>query len=77
MAAPEERSGDSPEPVDREQYAGMPRWVKALGLVVLLAVLVLLGVHLAGGGVRHGPSHSGSPAVISTVGHSQVDPVSS
>jgi hypothetical protein len=57
MARSEQRSG-WPEP-DGEQYAGMPRWVKVLGVVVLVLVLVMVVVHLAGGR----PSHSGSPAV--------------
>jgi len=44
---------------------GVPRWVKLLGLVLLLVLLVLAGGHLLGDGVgpgQHGPGQYGAPA---------------
>jgi len=41
---------------------GTPRWVKVFGIIVLVAVLLLVGLLLFGGGA-HGPQrHSFSPA---------------
>jgi hypothetical protein len=64
MAGSEWRPSERRKTEDEGEFAGMPRWVKALGLVVLALVLVMVAVHLAGGGR---PSHSGSPAVVSNV----------
>lgn len=42
--------------------AGMPRWVKILGLVVLLLVLLLAVLHLTGNSVGGPGSHLGVAA---------------
>lgn len=48
----DDRSAAEPE---RESPTGMPRWVIGFGLVAL-ALLLLVGLHFAGGGFRgHGP----------------------
>jgi hypothetical protein len=39
------------------RYPGAPRWVKVLGLVALIAVVVFVLVHLAGGGFRGHGAH--------------------
>ncbi len=44
--------------LEREPNGGLPRWIKVLGIIVLALVLVLLiGLHVIGGGMRglHGP----------------------
>jgi hypothetical protein len=41
----------SPEPSDE---APMPKWVYVVGVGVILLVVVLVGMHLTGGGI---PSH--------------------
>jgi hypothetical protein len=64
MSRPEEKSAGGPEPGDREEFAGMPRWVKILGIVVVMLVVIMIAAHLAG---RGGPSHSGSSSVITSV----------
>ncbi len=40
---------------ERRSPSGMPRWVKVIGLVVLVVALVLGAVLLLGGG-EHGPA---------------------
>lgn len=41
---------------------GTPRWVKALGVAAILAVLLVVGAMLIMGG-QHGPGlHAGSPS---------------
>jgi len=35
-------------------YPGIPRWVKILGIVVILLVLLFVIMHLAGGGMGPG-----------------------
>ena len=34
---------------DMRPYPGTPRWVKVLGIIAILAVLLLVTVHLLGG----------------------------
>lgn len=41
-------------------YPGAPRWVKALGVLALVALLVIVGIHLSGGGLAHLLDHGGS-----------------
>lgn len=44
---------------------GVPRWVKLLGVLLLLVLLVLAGGRLLGYGVgpgQHGPGQHGAPA---------------
>lgn len=47
-------------------HPGAPRWVKVMGILVLLLVAVLLVARLAGGGEGggHGPGRHTSPAVV-------------
>lgn len=54
------RSSDFGHGTDRESPPGMPRWVKVVGLVVLVAALVLVAVLLLGGGGGHGPARHAS-----------------
>lgn len=35
-----------------ESTAGMPRWVKVLGIIIVVLVLVFVIMHLTGGGLR-------------------------
>lgn len=39
---------------DEEPIAGTPRWVKVLGLIVLILIVLLVGLMVFGGG-NHGP----------------------
>ena len=44
---------------DRESSVGLPRWVKVVGIVVALLILMFLAVQLIGGGhqiPQHAPS---------------------
>ena len=43
---------------DTESIAGTPRWVKLLGLAAVVGVLLMLGIHVAGGGLG-GHMHTG------------------
>lgn len=59
---------------DRDEYPGMPRWVKAAGIVVIVLILALLAV-LAFGGGEHGPGRhvpSGASGDGGSVGGSSV-----
>jgi hypothetical protein len=50
--------GDTASSGDRFTYTGPPRWVKVLGIMTLVVVLVLIVVRHGGG---HGPGrHSGA-----------------
>jgi hypothetical protein len=42
---------DTPHSPGPDQEAPMPKWVYAAGIVVILLALVLVGMHLAGGGI--------------------------
>ena len=63
----------SDEPVDPTPasaevppHPGAPRWVKVMGILVLLLVVVLVIARLTGGGGHgggHGPGRHSSPAV--------------
>ena len=69
---------DDPAPGEggaRDPHPGMPRWVKAFG-VITLVVVVLLGILLLTGGGNHGPGrHTGSgdtrPAAVQEAGGHQ------
>lgn len=37
---------------DRESPPGMPRWVKVLGIIIILSLVLFVIVHLLGGGFR-------------------------
>lgn len=42
------------------EYPGAPRWVKALGVIAVLALALVVGIHLfGGGGLAHMIDHSG------------------
>jgi hypothetical protein len=34
-----------------ESIAGTPRWVKLFGVAAIMVVLLIVGIHLAGGGL--------------------------
>jgi hypothetical protein len=36
---------------DAESIAGTPRWVKLFGLAAVVGLLLMFGIHLAGGGL--------------------------
>jgi hypothetical protein len=40
-----------PDGGDTESIAGMPRWVKLFGLAAVVALVLIIGIHLAGGGL--------------------------
>ena len=42
---------------ERGPSGSTPRWVKAFGLVALIAAMVFGVVHIAGGGLAHHTSH--------------------
>lgn len=44
--------------------AGMPRWVKVLGVLVLLLVLLVLVLHLTGNSLGGPGSHLGSAELL-------------
>jgi hypothetical protein len=48
-----------PEP-DRELPPGTPRWVKAIGIGVVVLVLLFAGLHLTGNAPTHMPGGTGS-----------------
>jgi hypothetical protein len=50
---------DSGMVYDRESTAGVPRWVKVVGIVLAVVALVFVVVLLVGGG-DHGPRRHGS-----------------
>lgn len=39
--------------ISPSEYPGAPRWVKALALVALIALVVVVAVHLSSGGLAH------------------------
>lgn len=39
-------------------YPGAPRWVKALGILALIALLAVIAMHLTGGGLAHVIDHA-------------------
>jgi hypothetical protein len=44
------------QPPDRESTSGIPRWVKMVGIILAVLVLLFVVVQLAGGGLGgHGP----------------------
>jgi hypothetical protein len=45
---------DAPRTPGPEEEAPMPSWVYAVGAVVILAALIFVGMHFAGGGI---PAH--------------------
>lgn len=51
--SPQSRDGADVGP-EREATAGAPRWVKAFGIVGIVALVVIVVVLLSGGG-EHGP----------------------
>ena len=60
---------DPPHHPDPGDYPGTPRWVKVSGIVVIAFVLVVVVVHLAGGGFRrHGPGGGTSPSGVTERG---------
>jgi hypothetical protein len=57
--------GGSSRDADRGSPPGMPRWVKVVGLAVLVAALVLAAVLLVGG--EHGPARHASGGDIAGI----------
>ncbi|HLZ30308.1 MAG TPA: hypothetical protein VKV73_23545 [Chloroflexota bacterium] len=64
---------ESVEAVDRLEYAGgtdtaaasesppgTPRWVKAFGIILVVLLLALAGLHLSGNAPTHMPGSSGA-----------------
>lgn len=51
---------------DRESTGGMPRWVKVVGVIVAVLVLLFVAVQLVGGGHQI-PQHAPSLGVTSLV----------
>ena len=53
LDSPDSRRRDSNDndDNDRESVAGTPRWVKLFGLAAVVVVLLIIGIHLAGGGL--------------------------
>lgn len=45
---------------DRESPPGTPRWVKAFGIIAIVLLLLLAGLHLTGNAPMHGMSSSGT-----------------
>jgi hypothetical protein len=45
---------------DRESPPGVPRWVKLLGIGLVVLVLLFAGMHVAGGGAMHMPGAHGA-----------------
>jgi hypothetical protein len=55
-------SSEPDTPAGTGQPAGTPRWVKVLGLLVLLMVLLVAVLHLTGNSMGGHGSHLGSAA---------------
>ena len=55
-----EPSSDPGGPADAGQRAGTPRWVKVLGILVVLLVLLVAVLHLTGNSLGGPGSHLGS-----------------
>ena len=54
------------------QRPGTPRWVKAIGIVILAVILIAVVVMVVGGG-RHGPGmHTGTGSVSTSADHGAV-----
>ncbi len=45
---------------DRESPPSAPRWVKAFGIIAIVLILALAGLHLTGNAPTHMPSSSGT-----------------
>ena len=65
----------APEPADApDHYPGTPGWVKALGIVAVLLVMLIAFILITGLGGPHGPQRHGAEAersvalVIAAVG---------
>jgi hypothetical protein len=43
---------------DSQPYPGAPRWVKVLGIIVLIAVVQFVILHLIGGDFAHPIDHT-------------------
>ncbi|HEU0079500.1 MAG TPA: hypothetical protein VFQ76_17720 [Longimicrobiaceae bacterium] len=52
---------DPPHHPDPGDFPGTPRWVKVYGLAAIVFVLVVVVVHLAGGGFRHHGAEGDTP----------------
>ena len=64
----------TPTPAELPPHPGAPRWVKLMGVVVLLLVALLVVAMLAGGdhgGGGHGPGRHSSPANLAVDGARQ------
>ncbi|MET0397353.1 MAG: hypothetical protein ABW277_11055 [Longimicrobiaceae bacterium] len=60
---------DPPHPPDPGDFPGTPRWVKVSGVLAIAFVLVVVAVHLAGGGFRHhGPGGDTPPSGVTKRG---------
>jgi hypothetical protein len=54
---------DSGMVYDRESAAGIPRWVKVVGIIVIVLALLVVVMLLVGGGGGHGPRRHGAGGV--------------
>ncbi len=52
--------GDRGMDPDRESPPSTPRWVKAFGIIAVVLLLLLVGLHLTGNAPTHMPGASGA-----------------
>ena len=56
-----------PEPSEgADSYPGTPRWVKAIGIVLLVVLLLAAFVVVSGLGGPHGPQRHGAGALVAS-----------
>ena len=66
----DEAAEPTPTTAELPPHPGAPRWVKVMGILVLLLVAVLVVAKLTGGGGHgggHGPGRHSSPAAVPIV----------
>ena len=70
--SPEAHMADPPPYPNSREEAGMPRWVKVLGIVVAVVVLLVVALMFIGGGGhsprRHGGAGGDAPSVARSGG---------
>ncbi len=57
---PLEYAGDTDTAAPSESPPGTPRWVKAFGIILVVLLLALAGLHLSGNAPTHMPGSSGA-----------------
>ncbi len=55
-----EYAGDMDTAAASESPPGTPRWVKAFGIILVVLLLALAGLHLSGNAPTHMPGSSGA-----------------